>query len=173
MQTFEVKKIYFDMDGVLADFERGIREICKTEPVGQNAEKKDEEAEDLMWSKVKKAGHFYDLLEMMPGAGEMFNMIYEKYGDRCEILTGIPSPKREIFCAAEDKINWVRRLLSDKIIINTVLRKEKKNFCTGKDCILIDDYAKNITEWTAIGGTGILFKDSAETIKQLKDMGIL
>lgn len=26
--TNDVEKIYFDMDGVLADFERGVREIC-------------------------------------------------------------------------------------------------------------------------------------------------
>ena len=173
MEIFEVKKIYFDMDGVLADFERGIREICKVEPIAQDAKERYEEKEDIMWAKVKEAGHFYDMLEMMPGAKEMFDAVYEKYGDRCEILTGIPKPRREIFSASEDKVNWVRRLLSDNIIVNTVLRKEKQNFCTGKDCILIDDFTKNITEWTAMGGTGILFKNSEDALKQMKEIGIL
>ena len=25
----EIKKIFFDMDGVLADFDRGVRELCR------------------------------------------------------------------------------------------------------------------------------------------------
>ncbi|MBQ9867464.1 MAG: hypothetical protein IJM34_10625 [Lachnospiraceae bacterium] len=32
-----VEKIYFDMDGVLADFERGVKEICGLTPPSQNA----------------------------------------------------------------------------------------------------------------------------------------
>ena len=27
-----IEKIYFDMDGVLADFDRGVRELCHAEP---------------------------------------------------------------------------------------------------------------------------------------------
>ena len=37
----KVKKIYFDMDGVLADFERGVREICCLEPIPQDAKNND------------------------------------------------------------------------------------------------------------------------------------
>ena len=31
----EVSRIYFDMDGVLADFDRGVRDLCGLEPVDQ------------------------------------------------------------------------------------------------------------------------------------------
>ena len=37
MEEFVVEKIYFDMDGVLADFERGVNEICGLVPPSQNA----------------------------------------------------------------------------------------------------------------------------------------
>ena len=44
----EVEKIYFDMDGVLADFERGVREICGIEPPDQNAKHHKPGADDEM-----------------------------------------------------------------------------------------------------------------------------
>lgn len=31
----KIEKIYFDMDGVLADFDRGIRELCHMDPLNQ------------------------------------------------------------------------------------------------------------------------------------------
>lgn len=173
MKNFEVSKIYFDMDGVLADFDRGIREICGMVPVPQNLASQNEEREVEMWRRVKEAGHFYDMLELIPGAKEMFEEVYGKYKDRCEILTGIPNPKREIYSAASDKVNWMRRLLSDTIKINTVRRREKQEFCTGKDCILIDDYDKNIGEWIQMGGTAILFTTTEEALKTMREMGIL
>ena len=37
--------------------------------------------------------------------------------------------------------------------------------------VLIDDYPKNITEWTAKGGIGILTTSGSSTIRQLKRMG--
>ena len=169
----EVKKIYFDMDGVLADFERGVKEICGLEPISQNAKNNDSQAENEMWEAIRKTGHFYDYLELMPGAKEMFDAVYNKCGDKCEILTGIPKPKRGIVTAGDDKNAWVKRLLSKDVKVNIVYREEKPQYCTGRDCVLIDDFKKNIKEWEAIGGTGILNKSAADTMAKLRKLNII
>ena len=44
----KISKIYFDMDGVLADFERGLRDICGMEMPDQA--KATQEEDDKMWS---------------------------------------------------------------------------------------------------------------------------
>ena len=161
------------MDGVLADFERGVKEICGLTPPSQNARHHKPGEDDEMWEAIKKTPHFYDQLEFLPGAKAMFDTVYEKYGDRCEILTGIPKPRREIVNAAEDKKNWVKRLLSDDVIVNIVFREEKPRYCTGEGCILIDDMERNIRDWNAMGGTGIVNRSADETTEELKRLGIL
>ena len=65
-----VEKIFFDMDGVLADFDRGIKELCRLPPRDQEIE--DSEADDRMWDRIRKVDHFYNHLELIPGAKEMF-----------------------------------------------------------------------------------------------------
>ena len=116
---------------------------------------------------------FYDYLELMPGAKAMFDAVYGKYGDKCEILTGIPKPRREIVNAASDKKAWVKRLLSEDIKVNIVFREEKPQYCTGKGYILIDDMERNIKEWNEMGGTGIVNVDADHTMELLRDLEIL
>ena len=169
----EVEKIYFDMDGVLADFERGVKELCGIDTPDQNSKERTKEEDDAMWAAIKETGHFYDLLELMPGAKEMFDTVYEKYGDKVEILTGIPKPKRGIVSAGDDKTNWTHRLLSSDIRVNIVFREEKPQYCKGKGCILIDDMERNIRDWNAMGGTGIQNISAEKTIETLKEMGVL
>ena len=41
-----------------------------------------------------------------------------------------------------------------------VYKENKRNFCTGPDCYLIDDFTPNITGWEKRGGTGILFRSA-------------
>ena len=165
--------IYLDMDGVLADFDRGVNELCGMKASSQVGKYEDPEYDGRMWEAIRKIDHFYDRLELMPGAKEMFDLLYGKYGDRCEILTGIPKEDRGIVTAAEDKVAWTRRLLSEDIRIHTVSRKEKQGFCTGADCILIDDRDKTILEWREKGGTGILHRSAEETIRELEKQGLL
>lgn len=165
------EKIYFDMDGVLADFDRGVRELCGMEAFDQGGRSPAED--DIMWDAIRKVDHFYDRLELMPGAKEMFDAVYGVYGDRCEILTGIPKEKRGIVTAAEDKISWMKRILSDKVKVNICYRAEKILKCTGPGTVLIDDLEKNILEWRAEDGTGILYRTAEETMKELKKLGIL
>ncbi len=167
-----VKKIYFDMDGVLADFDRGVGELCGI-PASEQGKERTAEEDDLMWERIRGIDHFYDRLEPMPGSVDMFRKIYEKYGDRCEILTGIPKPKRGIQTAGEDKTAWAHRLLSEDLTVNIVYREEKKNFCKGADCILIDDLKSNIDDWEKYGGTGILHKNPDETLRVLSERNIL
>lgn len=164
----DIKKIYFDMDGVLADFDRGVRELCGLESVPQDRERPGKD--DAMWAAIRETGHFYDRLELMPGAKKMFDTVYGKYGERCEILTGIPKPRRGITTAGEDKISWVRRVLSRDIVVNIVFKEQKPEYCTGKDCILIDDLDRNIMSWESGGGTGILHKSAGETLLALKEL---
>ena len=167
-----IKKIYFDMDGVLADFDRGVREFCGMDAVSQDYGKKPG-MDTLMWKRASKIPHFYDQLELMPGAKEMFDAVYNRYQDRCEILTGIPKPHRGMIGSAEDKTAWVRRLLSRDIVVHTVFKEQKPQFCFGRDCILIDDLQRNIDAWEKTGGTGILHRSSADTLQILKDLNIL
>lgn len=169
----EVEKIYFDMDGVLADFERGVKEICGLTPPSQNAKHHKPGEDDEMWEAIKACPHFYDYLELMPGAKAMFDAVYEKYGDRCEILTGIPKPRREIVNAASDKKVWVKRLLSEEVVVNIVFREEKPKYCHGEGCVLIDDMERNIRDWKALGGTGIVNVSTEETMNRLRELGIL
>ena len=46
----KIEKIYFDMDEVLADFNRGVRELCHMEPVEQSVSTKED---DALWAAVR------------------------------------------------------------------------------------------------------------------------
>ncbi len=111
--------------------------------------------------------------------------MYQKFIIRCTsrngvflllshgLLTGIPKPKRGITDAGEDKIEWVHRLLAADIKVKIVYREEKPQYCTGKDCILIDDMESNIRDWNEYGGTGIKNVSADETMRRLKELGII
>lgn len=159
-------KIYLDMDGVLADFDGAAREFCGLAQL-QPGYKMTKEEDDLMWAKLKEVPHFYDRLEPMDGALDMFNKINGKFPGKVEILTGIPKPKRGITTAGEDKINWAHRYLSPTLKVNIVYREQKKDFCTGPDSILIDDREDNIELWRSAGGTGIVHVSPEKTLEEL------
>ena len=54
----KIEKIYFDLDGVLADFRRGVRDLCGMDPVRRT--KKTATGDDAMWEAIKKVANFYD-----------------------------------------------------------------------------------------------------------------
>ncbi|MDY3738969.1 MAG: hypothetical protein SO022_00725 [Selenomonadaceae bacterium] len=160
-----VKKIYIDMDGVIVDFVQGIRDLCGMEPSEQGKAPLDEE----MWEAMKHVDHFFSKLKPMPGAVEMVKALHAKFGDRCEILTAIPKPNREIHHAKEDKIEWVKKYIGKDIVVNVVYRAEKKQFCKGNEYILIDDFEKNVQEWQNNGGVGIVFTNPDDVLKYFRD----
>ncbi len=162
--------IYFDLDGVLADFARGVEMFCGLEPLDQSVQ---DEREQRMWEAIRQVDRFYAKLPATPGGVALFHAVYDRYGPCCEILTGIPKPKRGILTAGEDKTTWVRQTLSPDVKINLVFKEQKKEFCSGPECILIDDFAKNVADWESYGGTGILYSSAAQTLESLQALGVL
>lgn len=165
------ERIYFDMDGVLADFDRGVAELAGFEKRFAQGESRAEDR--LMWRAVRRVEHYYDRLEPIPGSLELFRSLRERYGGRCEILTGIPAPRHDMPESADDKASWVRRLLGEDVVVHAVYRREKVGFCEGAGSILIDDFPRNIAEWRAAGGTAVLFAGADAARRELLRLGIL
>ena len=165
------RKIYFDLDDVLADFDGGVRELANFRFADRKHRTKEED--DNMWEAVRKVGHFYLKLRPMPGAREFFRELRKKYGDRVEILSGIPKPHRHIGYATEDKKFWSHAWLDPEVKVNIVYKEGKADFCHGPEDVLIDDLEQNIRRWEEKGGTGILFTDIESAEKQLRELEIL
>ncbi len=65
---------------------------------------------------------------------------------------------------------WVKHNLPGvKLILANAVDKQK---FSGENQILIDDREKNIEQWRSKGGIGILHISAADTIKQLKELGL-
>lgn len=167
----EIEKIYFDMDGVLANFQGGVVKLLRLEPVEQGHNTR--ESDDRLFAAMREVDHFYRLLEPLAGAVELFHAVHDRYGSKCEILTGVPKPWRGIENAKEDKIEWAHRMLSPEVVVHTPIRKDKILYCLGPNSLLIDDFVVNIKEWEKAGGTGILHRNPEATMRRLKNLGII
>lgn len=157
----KIEKIYFDLDGVLSDFWGGLKEMCGEIDTSEM---------DNVWNAIRPIDHYYSKLKPIEGSIDMIHRYIEKYGDKCEILSAIPSAKKNILYAEEDKRAWVARFISLDIKVNIVQRAEKASFCKGPGYVLIDDFPKNVDEWRSLGGTAILFdKSMTKGVEELND----
>lgn len=154
----ELNRIYFDLDGVLADFRRGIAVLAGT----------DEQHDDEMWEAVSKVDSFYARLDPLPGALEMFAEAQLLFPGSCEILSAPPKPKRGVPDAEKDKREWCERHLGTGVPVNIAFSEDKHLYCGGASDVLVDDRESNIADWEAAGGTGILHISPEETLQELR-----
>jgi PAS domain-containing protein len=151
--------IYCDMDGVLVDFDRGYQELT-----GITAKHADAQGVDKFWEPLTKAGAaFWIKLKWMSDGKQLWDYI-KKYNP--ELLS---APSREESSKLGKRV-WVKRELPGvKLILKYASQKQEYASPTS---ILIDDREKNIKQWEAAGGIGIFHTSAADTIKQLKQLGL-
>jgi len=153
--------IYCDMDGVLVDFVKGYKELTgvdTTNYVNSTPE---------FWQPVDKQGPaFWASLDWTNDGKQLWSYI-KKY--KPNILS---SPSRSQTSRVGKQV-WIKTHLPKTQYREILLypRHEKQLFA-GENKILIDDLAKTINEWNAKGGIGILHTSAADTIKQLKKLGL-
>ena len=154
-------KLMVDMDGVLADFIKGVNDFIKggyTE--GNNKQ---------MWKDIKEysnnGGRLWADLDPMPDAMELWNYVKPH---NPEILTSAGNPA---FGADEQKQEWIANRIGNPKV-NIVRKSAEKANMAAPNIILIDDLRKSIDPWVAAGGIGILHKSAAKTIEELKKLGL-
>ena len=149
-------KIYFDMDGVLADFQKYFKQHYPE--IVDPWDLTDEE----FWPKVKAIPDFWENLPVLEGALELFE--YAKQNHEVEILS---SPSSHDHRSYGGKIKWVEKHLGEDIRVNLVTRKHKQKFAE-EDSVLIDDIEKTCKEFEQKKGLSIVFKTAQQALNELK-----
>lgn len=129
------KRIFFDMDGVLVNFESGIERLS-------------DEVKEQYKGRLDEVPGIFALMDPIPGAREAVRLL-AKYYD-VYILSTSPWNNPT---AASDKIEWVKKHMNE-IFHKRVILTHHKELCQGD--YLIDDRGKNGTsefsgEWIHIG----------------------
>lgn len=158
-----MRTIFLDLDGVLADFDRGVFLATGKTP-DQIAD------DDVMWAAIKQVPNFFLNLPKMVGADQFVSYVLSIAAyNRCavSVLTGLPNPDKELADADVQKRSWVATLYPVLATsVHCCLSKEKQLFCKPGD-VLIDDRRDNITRWKKAGGHGILFRDPELAVHEL------
>ena len=153
-------KIYLDMDGVIADFDKHYKELYRMSP--RDA---DEKKEFYKLFDHFIANEHFAKLPMMQDAQTLLNFL-DSTGIPVEILSSTSSEKRHE-PIAKQKTEWLH-VHGIHHPINLVPGKRLKRNFSNPNSILIDDTAQNIDQWRAEGGVGILHTDAMTTIGILK-----
>ena len=156
-------KLFVDLDGVLADFDKSAGAILGTDNIykyefvwGQ----------EVFWQKLNAYQKFFRNLEKMPDADRLWSAVKHL---NPTILTALPHEGADR--VAQQKRAWVYDHFGSPEII-TCLTKDKPNYC-GPGDILIDDRAVNRDAWIKAGGTYVIHTTAARTIGTLQALGVI
>jgi 5'(3')-deoxyribonucleotidase len=163
MENKRVKRIFIDMDGVLADFNTGVETLTGREfpNTDQGHNDYDERKEELTNKR---------LFRMLPPMPDMYDLIgYVRHtGLPWEILTAAGVVNREL--VVFDKNEWIKEHVSPTVVVTCTMSGSQKGMFAIKGSVLIDDRKQNLDAWEAHGGIGILHTSAEDTINQLKEL---
>ncbi len=155
-------KIYSDMDGVLTDFNKSFEKYSKGMPP-RDYEKKF--GKDKFWELIDGKGKvgFWAGMPWMEDGKQYWDYIKDY---DTELLS---SPSRSSTSRLGKRL-WVKNNMPG--IKLTLAQAHAKQNYAAPNHILIDDRKSNIEQWISQGGIGILHTSAADTIQQLKKLGI-
>ena len=154
-------KIYVDMDGVLVDFIAGVMKELRI-----NREPYQDELDTFLSTAYGSTKKFWSTLPWMSDGKKLWNTLKDL---NTEILSACPYKCKIQPSVVAGKRMWIKKNLKMSKGINITSRRGKVKFVAPKH-ILIDDYIKNIEQWKAAGGIGILHKNSMSTLSELKKL---
>ncbi len=149
------RRIFIDLDGVIADWEGLALKVVGAENDSQvKAElKTGKDIEDIFpdsWDRISAYnGRFWEELEVLPWGQQLYDTA-SKYGDVAFLTSGGNVHKRTeaVSQACAGKTRWVAKYFPGA---NLILTREK-HLCASPISLLIDDTKKKIEQFTQYGG---------------------
>ena len=146
--------VYLDMDGVIADFDAGIKKI-----LGYSEQDTNIHYPDSDWAKIRKNQRLYLDLPQMPNARNIIDIARAfKYDLGWELLflSAIPTGN-DMPWSFWDKCQWAQKNFPDIPVHFGPYAHDKHKHCKPGD-ILVDDRTSSILEWKKAGGLAIEVK---------------
>jgi hypothetical protein len=156
VSTAEVMKLFLDLDGVLADFDRGVRELTGRRP--------EELPLKTMWSALSRAPRFSESLAFMEDAQALWRFSMPHHPT---ILTGLPLGN----WAPAQKRRWVARMLGAHVPVVTCMTREKPRW-SGPGHVLVDDRASTRDGWKKKEGVFVHHVSAEQSIAALRQLGL-
>jgi len=158
MQKHKYDKIWVDMDGVIADFDKRFEELYGPKS-SQKAVKDEQQFREFI------AGQNFATLDLFPGALTLLKYLRD-LPIPVEMLSSSASPEYHDEISRQKKI-W---LDTHQVTFHPIFvpgKHLKAQYATPTS-ILIDDDEQNIKDWNAAGGLGVLHRNELSTICILK-----
>jgi hypothetical protein len=155
-------QIFCDMDGVLCDFDARFKGINpeKLSPTQYTTKY----GTDKFWATIDAEGvGFWVGIKWMSDGKQLWEYI-SKYNP-----TLLSAPSRQPSSRLGKRL-WVKNNIPGAKLV--LASAEKKQNYSGTNKILIDDRPDNIDQWRSKGGIGILHVNTADTLKQLQNIGL-
>lgn len=153
-----MRRIFVDVDGVLADFYGHYFSIF-----GYRLNQYNETPETM--ANIRNYHHFYRDIPLLPDALELWGGI-KKFDPNPTILTGYPV---SVPWAKLDKKIWIVENLGVRTEVIICLSREKYKYGKQGD-ILIDDRTKFRHLWKNMGGIFILHTSAQITLTELRQI---
>ena len=158
-------KIYVDLDGVLADFNRELKRLGFSEQQFAADPKRKKVFWQLIGAMAKRGEQFWGVMYPLPDAAKLWQYV-KPHSPEILSATG------HVGNAVPEKREWCAHYLGADVTVNLVRRSGDKAQYANPHSILIDDRSKCIDPWVAAGGIGILHTSAEDTITALKDLGL-
>jgi hypothetical protein len=149
------RRLYLDLDGVLADFDRGVREATGRWP--------HELPVGWMWAALARHPDFFGTLEAMHDAEALWAFCAPH---RPAILTGLPMGS----WAPAQKRRWVARVLGGHVEVIACRSRDKPRW-SGPGRVIVDDREALREPWEAAGGAFVHHVSAERSVAELIRLG--
>lgn len=160
-----INKVYLDMDGVLADFERSFK--AKHGMLCQDFEDKYGERE--FWEAVYRDPYFFKTMQPMPMFREVVVMCQNLVPDDKVTILSSPSRVNTSLCIAQ-KREWLDMFVGYGF--PAIFEREKHKYAAMGN-LLVDDHEGKCEKWIEAGGIAHHYTDFDNFKNYITTMGIL